>query len=115
MIKKISAIVFGTLLFLTGVGVSQSVNLAWDATPSANRYKIYAVSGTNTSFTAGNANATVTLTVTNQTTATITNLSVGAWTFTATSLSTNGLESVNSNVIWTNIYPGAVLNFRFGP
>lgn len=118
MNKKITSILFGVTLFLTAVAMAaQSVNLAWDASPSpeVNRYKVYAVKGTNTVFTAGNANANSTVTVTNQLTASFTNLSVGAWTFTATAISTNGLESANSNTVWTNVYPGAVINFRFAP
>ena len=120
MNKKITSILFGVTLFLTAVAVSaQSVNLAWNASPSpeVNRYKVYAAKGTNTVFAVGNTNAaaTVTVTVTNQLTASFTNLSVGAWTFTATALSTNNLESVNSNTVWTNVVPGAVINFRFAP
>jgi hypothetical protein len=68
---------------------------------------IYAVPGTNTVFTANNANATVEVTVTNQLTGIVSNLAVGAWTFTVTALSTNNLESTNSNTIWTNV-PAAV-------
>lgn len=116
--KKITSILLGVTLLVAAVAVgAQSVNLAWDASPSpeVNRYKVYAAKGTNTVFTAGNANATSVVTVTNQLTASFTNLSVGAWTFTATAVSTNGLESLNSNIVWTNVYPGAVVNFRFGP
>jgi len=116
--KKITSILLGVTLLVAAVAVAaQSVNLAWDASPSpeVNRYKVYAVKGTNTVFATGNTNASATVTVTNQLTATFSNLSVGAWTFTATAVSTNGLESLNSNTVWTNVYPGSVVNFRFGP
>jgi hypothetical protein len=118
MNKKITSILFGVTLLVTAVTMgAQNVNLAWDASPSpeVNRYKVYAAKGTNTVFAVGNTNAASTITVTNQLVASFTNLSVGAWTFTATALSTNGLESVNSNVVWTNVLPGAIINFRFAP
>ena len=118
MKKTFTSILFGVTLLVAAVTMAaQSVNLAWDASPSpeVNRYKVYAAKGTNVVFAAGNTNAASTITVTNQLVASFTNLSVGAWTFTATALSTNGLESANSNVVWTNVLPGAVVNFRFAP
>ena len=116
MNKKLSSIILGTILSVTGIVSAQNINLVWDAStsPEVNRYKVYVAKGTNVVFTAGNVNATTTVTFTNQTTGNLT-LPVGTWTFTATALSTNGLESINSTVIWTNVYPGAIINFRFGP
>ena len=116
MNKKLSSIILGAILSVTEIVSAQNINLAWDASssPEVNRYKVYVAKGTNVVFTAGNVNATTTVTFTNQTTGNLT-LPVGTWTFTATALSTNGLESINSTVIWTNVYPGAIINFRFGP
>lgn len=118
MKRNITSLIIGATLLITAVTMAaQSVNLAWDASPSpeVNRYKVYAAKGTNVVFAVGNTNAASTVTVTNQLTASFTNLSVGAWTFVATALSTNNLESANSNTVWTNVVPGAVINFRFGP
>ena len=91
-----------------------TVNLAWDAStsPEVNRYKVYAVQGTNTVFTAGNANATVTSTVTNVLVATLPNLVASAWTFTITAISTNNIESVNCSSVWTNVPVAGVVNLR---
>lgn len=100
--------------------IAGTVNVAWDtyvnSDGTVNTIKVYAVKGTNTVFTAGNANANVIVStaVTNNTVSFV-NLPAGAWTFTATAATTNGLESANSNVIWTNVLPGSVINFRFGP
>lgn len=118
MNKKITSIIFGVTLLIAAVtATAQTVNLAWNASPSpeVNRYKVYAAKGTNVVFAVGNTNAATSVTVTNQFTASFTNLSVGAWTFVATALSTNNLESANSNTVWTNVVPGAVINFRFAP
>lgn len=93
-----------------------SVTLAWDASAGTNviaYYSIYWVRGTNATFTTNNANAAGKLSVTNKLTCTVSNLTAGAWTFTATAYSTNGLESANSNVVWTNLLPGVVTNLRF--
>lgn len=109
------------LAALTFVSIAGNQGVAWDAyvgDPSITVIKIYAVPGTNTSFTAGNANATVVKsTAVGNTSLTISNLTAGAWTFTATAatLANGGVESSNSNVIWMNVFPGAVINFRFGP
>lgn len=76
-----------------------TINLSWTkyvGDPSANGIKIYLVPGTNTVFTAGNANATITNTVSiTSTNASITGLVAGQYTLTATIVTTNGVESVN--------------------
>ena len=94
--------------------VAGSVTLAWDAStsPDVNRYKVYAVQGTNTVFLTNNSNASVTVTVTNQTTATVPNLLSGAWTFVATAISTNNLESLNSTSVWTIVPVAGVVNLK---
>lgn len=95
-----------------------TIGLAWDASPSldVNRYKVYGVQGTNTTFTTGNANATVVITVTNQLTLTVPGLPNGtAWTFAATAISTNNIESTNSTSVWAYIpytTPSAPINLR---
>lgn len=84
--------------------IAGSVSLAWDPSPSpeVDGYRIYYVRGTNTVFQTGNTNAVGFVTVTNQLTVTVSNLTSGAWSFVATALcSTNGLESDNSNEVWT--------------
>ncbi len=116
MIKKL-LLTTAALTVSIATMIAGTVNLAWSpytSDPTVNLIKIYAVQGTNTTFTTGNANATVinSTSVTNNS-FTITNLPSGAWTFTATASSTNGIESVDSNVVWTNIYPGAVMNLMF--
>ena len=118
MIKKL-------LLTLTlGVAMISSayagtVTLAWDASPSldVNRYKIYGVQGTNIVFLTNNSNATLVLTLTNHLSVVIPGLVNGkAYTFAATALSTNNLESVNSSTVWTYIpyvTPSSPVNLRF--
>ena len=111
--KKIISMIVG-IFAIASIIYAGNVEMAWDAStsPEVNRYKIYAVQGTNTVFTTNNANAVATLVVTNQLTATMSNLTVGAWTFVATAISTNNLESDNSNVVWGNVPPKGVVNLR---
>ena len=122
MIKKlITTLSLGALLITTLIvkASAGTVTLAWDASPSTdvNRYKVYAVQGTNTVFLTNNSNAFTSVTVTNQLQATVTNLTSGlAWTFVATAISTNNLESSNSISIWTYIQfpkPSPPSNPRF--
>lgn len=84
-----------------------TVNLSWSKYQGeANVYlvKVYAVKGTNTAFSVGNTNASfVNSTSSTNTSISMTNLSPGAWTFTATTFSLEGEESVNSNTVWTNV------------
>jgi hypothetical protein len=92
-----------------------TVNLGWNpiTDPSVTTVKVYAVPGTNTVFTAGNANATVIRSVNStNSTISITNLQSSAWTFTATALSSGGIESTNSNVVWANVPPSGVVNLQ---
>ncbi len=87
--------------------VAGTVTLAWDPSPSpdVDRYKVYYGKGTNFVFAAGNTNA-LSVTVTNQTTCTVSNLTSGVWSFVATALvSTNGLESDNSNEVEATMRP----------
>jgi len=91
--------------------------VAWDTypNPSGLYIKVYGVAGSNTVFTANNANATtITWTQASNTSLTVTNLPVGYWTFVATAATatTGGTESTNSNVAVGLIRPGAVTNFR---
>lgn len=113
MIKKL---LIGLLSAATALSVfAGTVNLTWDAStdPAVNTYKVYAVAGTNTVFTANNANATSVITITNGVVGSVSNLFTGAWSFTARAISTNGLESANAPTIWTNVPPSTILNFRF--
>lgn len=96
-------------LILLGFSVAShaaTVSLAWDASPSSNvnSYRVYKAPGTNAVF-AGNAQATVAVTVNSPTlTASVGGLPDGAWSFAVTSVDTvNNLESVFSNVVWTNV------------
>ncbi|HOT87926.1 MAG TPA: hypothetical protein PLC59_04715 [Bacteroidales bacterium] len=118
MKKILSIIIILTASLLNSL--AGDVTLEWDTYVQSSTnapvdlIKIYAVPGTNTVFTAGNANATVTLTtpVANSS-VTVPNLSVGAWTFVATAVSTSaGLESSNSNTVWCNVPPKGVVNLR---
>ena len=110
MIKKV---LVGLLIAATSFSaVAGSIVFGWNAVtdPSVQSVKLYLAQGTNTVFTAGNANATVTLIVpASATTATVTNLNGGAWTAVATAITTNGLESANSNTVWTNVFPGTIV------
>lgn len=113
MIQKLF---IGLLTAATALSVfAGTVNLTWDASPdpTVNRYKVYAVAGTNTVFATGNTNATSVITVTNGVVGSVSNLFTGAWSFTARAISTNGLESANAPTIWTNVPPSTILNFRF--
>jgi len=110
MIKKLTV---GVMTLASVLSLSAgTVKLGWDSStsPEVNRYKVYAVQGTNTVFTANNANASAVLTVTNQLTVTFSNLTAGAWTFTATALSTNNIESANCSNVWTNVPLAGVVN-----
>lgn len=109
-----------------------NANLSWDynfvAEPSVQSFKLYSLPGSNSVFTANNANAfSVTLVqranalsqagvsnqVTTNLTATVSNLTAGWWTFTATAISTNaGLESLNSNSTNGAVRPGRVWNIN---
>jgi hypothetical protein len=112
MKKLIVMLIFVASLTSTFAG---TVNLAWNAYTNSgvNFLKIYGVKGTNTVFLTNNSNATISNTVpVANTTFGVSNLLSGAWTFTMTALGTNGLESLNSNVVWTNVLPGAVVNLR---
>jgi hypothetical protein len=98
---------------------AQSVKLAWNTyptnDPSVTTIKIYGIKENNAVFAADNSNATLLSSVpaTNNISS-ISNLAAGWWTFTATAYSTNGMESLNSNTVWTNILPDRVTNLRFG-
>jgi hypothetical protein len=116
MIKKLFVTL--SVLILVATSFAGSVNLAWNPVtdPTVGTVKIYATPGTNTVFVLpGNTNATMTLLVSiPATNAIVTNLYSGPWSFIATCITTNGLESpTNSNEVWTNIYPGAPINLRF--
>jgi hypothetical protein len=109
--KKLLSIVAFIGLSLTLL--AGTVNLAWNAStsPEVNRYKIYYAPGTNFVFTANNSNATGSVIVpSTQLTASVSNLVAGAWSFTATALSTNNLESADSNVAWTFVSLAGVAN-----
>jgi len=92
-----------------------TVNLGWNAyvDNGVSLLKVYGVPGTNTVFLPGNANAgVVQMLPASATSTSVTNLPSGAWSFVLTAVTTNGLESVNSNEVWTNVYPGAVTGLR---
>jgi len=116
LLLSLLGIVFITISAQAG---TSRVVLAWDASPSSdvNRYKVYVAPGTNTVFLTNNSNATIVVTVTNQLTATVSNLNSGAaYSFVATALTTNNLESSNSVEIWTYIpfsTPSVPANLRF--
>lgn len=118
MIKKILlSLTLGLAMILSAS--AGTVTLAWDASPSSdvNRYKIYGLQGTNVVFLTNNSNATLVLTLTNQLSVVIPGLVNGkAYTFAATALSTNNLESLNSSTVWTFIpyvTPSAPTLLRF--
>ena len=115
-IKKF-AVTLLALLLLASTALAGNVTLGWNTytnTADANLIKVYAVPGSNTVFTANNANATVTAsTASTNTSLTLSNLSVGPWTFTCTALNSSlGLESLNSNVVWTNVPLKGVVNLH---
>lgn len=106
-----------------------NVTLAWDYSfeqePSVQSFRLYALQGSNSVFTANNNNAyrsvvvtkeqatnplTYTLTngVTTNLIGTISNLHSGWWTFTATAINTNQMESVNSETVSAAIRPSPV-------
>lgn len=114
MLKKtITAVMLAATVLSSWAG--GTVTLAWDVPtdPTVSIVKIYAVPGNMTAFTTGNANATVTVAVGMPTNSvSISNLATGPWSFVATCLNTNGLESVNSVEITANIIPAPVTNLR---
>ena len=112
MIKKL---IIGLLLVASSVSLiaGGSIQFGWPSITDTNvqSVKFYLTQGTNTVFAVGNTNATVILTVPlPATSATITNLGSGAWSAVATCITSNGLESANSNEVWTNVIPGAIVN-----
>lgn len=105
------------LLLLASTALAGNVTLGWNTytnTASADLIRVYAVPGSNTVFTANNANATViTSTSSTNSSLTVSNLNAGPWTFTCTARSsTLGLESDNSNVVWTNVPIRGVINLH---
>lgn len=100
--------------------VAGSVTLGWDTyvqggtNAVVDLIKVYAVPGTNTTFTAGNSNAVfVASTSVTNTTLSLSNLWAGPWTFVATARSTSAnLESDNSNSVWTIVPVKGVVNLR---
>jgi len=120
MIKKLLLIGMLSTLLVGFKAIAQAAGtatLSWDPypNPSGLFIKVYGVAGSNTVFTAGNANATtITSTQASNTSLTVTNLPVGYWTFVATAATaiTGGVESTNSNVAVGLIRPGAVTTLR---
>lgn len=117
----ITAVLVAALTIASAKG--GTATLAWDlysqGPPNPNtlfvdKIQVFAVPGTNTTWTANNANATFTNTVSVTTTSTVfTNLTAGEWTFAAVALvSTNNFTSPNSTNALTFIPLGSVLNFR---
>ena len=104
------------LLAVSLFGSVTTLILDWDI-PSVNPsyigyYKIYGVPGTNIVFMSGNTNATVVVSITNQLTTTLTNLGVGQWSFVATAVGTNNLESLNSDELSTYVTIDGIVGFR---
>jgi hypothetical protein len=124
MRKTFLSMIAGVMMLSTAALYAGSAILAWDydftSNPEAKQFKTYAVAGSNTVFTANNANATKVATVspgTNQLsgvqiglTNTVSGLSPGYWTFTVTALSTNGVESLNATSATGLIRPGKPTN-----
>jgi hypothetical protein len=97
-----------------------NVTLGWDTYVQSStnavvdKIMLYGVAGSNTVFTANNANAVLlaSTSVTN-TTYTFTNIPAGWWTFTATAKSTSAaLESSNAVPVWTSLPLPGIGNFR---
>lgn len=132
MKKFIQLLVMGLVMLAATLTLQAgSATLAWGynfaADPSVGAFKLYSLPGSNSVFTASNANASRTNTVlkaqamltatpgTNgvmtNLTATISNLPSGWWTFTVTAFDTNDLiESVNSANVTSAIRPAPVWN-----
>lgn len=118
-IKKFALVasVMAALLITARAG---NVTLGWDTyvqsstNAPVDKIMLYGVAGSNTVFTANNANAVLlaSTSVTN-TTYTFTNIPAGWWTFTATAKSTSAaLESSNAVPVWTALPLPGVGNFR---
>lgn len=117
--KKLTALaVLAATLTLSAF--AGDVTVGWDTYQQGtnnlvvDQIKVYAVPGTNTTFTAGNANARVVqwTSVTN-TTMTVTNLGAGPWTFVATArVNSANIESDNSNIVWTMVPLKGVVNLK---
>ncbi len=95
-----------SMLMLSAASYAATVNIAWDTSTSTGlqSYKVYKASGATTivagTTPASNPNAIVAVTVpSTQLTAAAGGLPDGAWSFSVTALSTNGLESVFGNVV----------------
>src|SRR5512137_708553 len=97
-----------------------NVTLGWDTYVQSStnavvdKIMLYGVAGSNTVFTANNANAVLlaSTSVTN-TTYTFTNIPAGWWTFTATAKATSaGLESSNAIPVWTALPLPGIGNLR---
>ena len=114
MIKKVLTIIM-TVAAMTSL-FAGSVTLGWTpyvGDPNVNAIKIYAVPGSNTVFTAGNANATLIVsTPVANSSLTVSNLASGPWTFVATAVNTFSQESVNSNTATTNTPVPVVTLFK---
>lgn len=114
---KTLAVSLLALLLLASTALAGNVTLGWTQytnTASADQIKVYGAPGSNVVFTANNANATVTATTSSTNSLiTVSNLTAGPWTFTCTARSSVlGLESDNSNVVWTNVPIRGVVNLH---
>jgi hypothetical protein len=120
MLKKLITIV---MLSATLVAVyAKAVGLGWNPYSDAavNTIKVYIAPGL-TSFASGGvstANTNVVGLITTNVAATATSVTInvpfsGPWSAVATALTTNGVESVNSNLASTNLPPGAPISLRF--
>lgn len=120
MLKKIIIITLASMTLLAVY--AKAVGLGWNPYSDAavNTIKIYLAPGTNGFVAGGPAQANtnnVTLITTNVPANTVSvSIAVpfsGNWSAVATALTTNGVESVNSNLATTNVPPGAPINLRF--
>lgn len=120
MLKKLivgSVLSVALLVALYAKGVGLGWNPYSDA--AVNTIKVYLAPGTNTLVGGGPASAnSVSGVITTNVAVTATSVTInvpfsGNWVAVATAVSTNGVESVNSNSATTNLPPGAPFNLRF--
>jgi len=121
MLKKILL----TSLAIGAVAIAvyaKAVGLGWNPYSDAavNTIKVYIAPGANPFVANGtataNTNAVGLITTNVPSTATTVTVSVpfsGTWSAVATAVTTNGVESLNSNLASTNLPPGAPISLRF--
>lgn len=119
MLKKI---IITSMLSVALVALyAKNVGMGWNvySDPAVNTIKVYIAPGANTLVgggvaTSNNVSGVIVTNVSSTATSVTVNVPFsGVWNAVATAVTTNGIESFNSNQVSTNLPPGTPINLRF--